>query len=76
MDKSARSKLKFALFGNIYQASKSASIQKLLSILQQRDADVLVEKAYYDFLTKVQQVVFPVSHIFGTMANMMWSIMQ
>ena len=59
MDKSARSKLKFALFGNIYQASKSASIQKLLSILQQRDADVLVEKAYYDFLTKVQQVVFP-----------------
>ena len=64
MDKSARSKLKFALFGNIYQASKSASIQKLLSILQQRDADVLVEKAYHDFLTKVQQVVFPVSHIF------------
>ena len=38
MDKSARSKLKFALFGNNYQASKTSSIQKLLSILTERDA--------------------------------------
>lgn len=46
-------KLKFALFGNIYQAKKSASVQTILSYLSEHKADVYVEKAYYRFLTEV-----------------------
>jgi len=44
-------KLKFALFGNIYQEKKSASIQKLLSYLHEHDADVYIDNSYYQFLT-------------------------
>ncbi len=42
--------LKIALFGNVYQTSKSASIQSLLSALVKHEAEVLVDKEYYDFL--------------------------
>ena len=43
--------LKFAIFGNEYQAKKSTSIQKILSFLSSRNAEVYVEKAFYEFLT-------------------------
>lgn len=43
-------KLKFALFGNIYQTKKSANINKILSYLSGRGADVHIEKSFYDFL--------------------------
>jgi NAD+ kinase len=49
-------KLRFALFGNVYQAKKSASIQKILSFLAERNADVYVEKEFYDFLTRSQHL--------------------
>ncbi len=45
-------KLKFALFGNIYQAKKSASVQKLLSLLAQREAELLIDKDFYDYLCR------------------------
>ena len=44
-------KLKFAIFGNIYQARKSASIQKVLSMLSERKAEVYIDREFYLFLT-------------------------
>jgi len=49
-------KLKFAIFGNIYQTKKSVSIQKILSCLSERKADVMVEKEFYDFLSDTQRI--------------------
>lgn len=43
-------KLKFALFGNIYQTKKSASIQEVLSCLSARGAELSVDMEYYYFL--------------------------
>ena len=56
--------LKFAIFGNEYQAKKSASIEKILDYLQQRDAEVYVENAYYDFLTRDQHLKLNVAGVF------------
>ena len=44
-------KLRFAIFGNIYQAAKSASIPQILSFLAGRQAEILVEKEFYHYLT-------------------------
>ena len=49
-------KLRFAVFGNTYQPKKSVSIQKLLVCLAQRQADVLIEHDFYDFLTNGQRL--------------------
>lgn len=46
------SKLKFALFGNVYQAKKSASIERLLKQLKLYDADLIIDKAFYNYLTQ------------------------
>ena len=48
-------RLRFALFGNVYQTKKSASIQKVLACLSQRGAEVLVDQEYYQFLTEDQK---------------------
>ena len=45
-------KLKFAIFGNIYQAKKSVSIQKVLSFLSERKAEVYIDREFYQFLTQ------------------------
>jgi len=44
-------KLKFVLFGNIYQEKKSASIHKILDCLTAHGAEMWVEKLFYSFLT-------------------------
>ncbi len=44
-------KLRFAIFGNIYQARKSASIQKVLSLLSERKAEVFIDREFYRYLT-------------------------
>ena len=41
------SKLRFALFGNIYQGKKSASIQQVLSRISSHDAELYVDMEYY-----------------------------
>lgn len=56
--------LKFAIFGNEYQAKKSASIERILAYLQRREAEVYVEKAYYDFLTRSQHLNVKVAGVF------------
>ncbi|MCD7721172.1 MAG: NAD kinase [Prevotellaceae bacterium] len=44
-------KLRFALFGNIYQAKKSVSIQKLICLLQEREAEISVDSRFFHYLT-------------------------
>ena len=57
-------RLRFALFGNVYQTKKSASIQKVLACLSQRGADVLVDQEYYQFLTEDQKLDVNAAKIF------------
>ena len=52
----ASRKLKFAIFGNTYQPKKSVSVQKLLACLTQREADVCIEREFYDFMTTGQRL--------------------
>ena len=49
-------KLRFAIFGNIYQPKKSVSIQKILACLSQYEAEVFVEREFYTFITEGQQM--------------------
>ena len=57
-------RLRFALFGNVYQTKKSASIQKVLACLSQRGAEVLVDQEYYQFLTENQKLDVNAAKIF------------
>ena len=41
-----RQHLKFAIFGNEYQAKKSASIEKILSYLEKNEAEVYFESLF------------------------------
>ena len=50
-------KMRFALFGNVYQSKKSASIQKVLSTLSVFGAEVSVDQEYYDFLCNSEHIV-------------------
>lgn len=43
--------LRFALFGNLYQAKKSSSIQQVIRSLESRGAEILVDKAFFHYLT-------------------------
>ena len=64
MEKEGKKKLRFAIFGNVYQAKKSASIQKILSYLSEREADVFMEREFYDFVTKGQHLDVQVTRVF------------
>ena len=56
--------LKFAIFGNEYQAKKSASIEKILDYLAQKGAEIYVENAYYEFLTRSQHIDVKAAGVF------------
>ena len=49
-------KLRFAIFGNIYQPKKSVSIQKILACLAQHEAEAYIERNFYTFITEGQQL--------------------
>lgn len=57
-------KLRFAIFGNVYQPKKSAGIQKILSCLRAREASIFVEREFYDFLTRGHGLKADVDRIF------------
>jgi len=57
-------KLKFALFGNIYQAKKSASLQKVLSTLNEYGAELEVDMEYYYFLKDAEHLEVNASRVF------------
>lgn len=52
----ASRKLKFALFGNIYQSKKSENINRILSFLSGRDAEVSLESSFHDFLVSTGKI--------------------
>ena len=57
-------KLKFALFGNVYQVKKSASIQKVLSMLSEFGAELSIDQEYYEFLKEGQHLDVPAAKVF------------
>lgn len=59
-----RQPLKFAIFGNEYQAKKSTSIEKILDYLVQKGAEIYVENAYYEFLTRSQHIDVKAAGVF------------
>lgn len=55
---------KFVLFGNSYQAKKSAHVLRLLSILEKYQAEVYIHKEFYQFLTKEQKMDIHMAGVF------------
>lgn len=60
----ATRKLKFALFGNIYQTKKSAAIQEVLSCLEAHEAELLIDMEYYYFLKDNRHIDVTPTQIF------------
>lgn len=57
-------KLRFALFGNTFQAKKSSSVQKLLCLLESRGAALYIDATFHHFLSDTLQIaVPPTAHI-------------
>ena len=59
------SKLRFALFGNIYQSKKSASIQEVLSSISRHEAELYVDMEYYYFLKDNQRLDIKATKLFA-----------
>ena len=55
---------KFALFGNTYQAKKSAHVLRLLSVLEKHQAEVYIQKEFYLFLVKDQKMDIRAAGVF------------
>ena len=64
-------KLRFAIFGNLYQPKKSVSIQNLLACLAARQADVYIEREFYNFLTTGRKLPIEGVRVFETKTNYM-----
>lgn len=59
-------KLKFALFGNIFQAKKSAYVQQLLHSLEAHGADIYIDRPFFEYLTHEMKLdVHPTGFIEG-----------
>ena len=56
--------LRFAFFGNEYQAKKSAAIQKIIALLQQHDAEIYIDRPFFEFLTEGQHFEPNVTGVF------------
>lgn len=52
-------KLKFALFGNVYQERKCAAVQKFLSIATERQASLAISENFLQFLRDGMQISLP-----------------
>lgn len=52
-------KLRFALFGNTFQAKKSASVQKLLCLLEENEAVILIDEAFHRYLVEEWKISVP-----------------
>lgn len=57
-------KLRFAVFGNVYQTKKSAGAGRVLSCLYDRDADVYIEEDFYDFLKNGHDITVKPTRLF------------
>ncbi len=56
--------LRFAIFGNEYQAKKSASFLKIWTYLSGHGAEVCIERSFYDFLTISEHLDLHVAGVF------------
>lgn len=56
--------MKFALFGNTYQAKKSAHVIRLLSILKRYKAEIYICREFYQFLTNEQKMDIQAAGVF------------
>ena len=59
-----KKKLRFAIFGNEFQAKKSQAIHKIIAILQQYNAEVIIDKPFYEFITEGHMLEMSVNDIF------------
>ena len=59
--------LKFAIFGNEYQIKKAIPIQKVLSYLSEKQAEVYMDRMFYDFLTQEQRLEMEIAGVFDGM---------
>ena len=57
-------KNRFAIFGNVYQRKKSQAVFKLIAILQRYDAEIYVDRPFYEFITEGQHMDVRVDGIF------------
>ena len=53
-----KGKPKFALFGNTYQASKSASIGKIIDVLRRTSSVIAMEEEFYDYIRSTLKIDF------------------
>lgn len=44
--------LRFALFGNEYQVKKSVAVERTISYLHAHDAEIYIDRPYYEFLQR------------------------
>jgi NAD+ kinase len=56
-------KLKFALFGNVYQERKSAAVQKFFAIASERKAEIAMPEQFHQFLTNNLKIRVPACEI-------------
>lgn len=57
-------KLRFAVFGNIYQTKKSAGAERVLSYLYDRGADVYIEEDFFTFLKSGHDMTMSPTRLF------------
>lgn len=56
-------KLRFAIFGNVYQPRKSDSIRQILSFLSRQNAEIMVEREFYEYLTTTRHIDVHTDHL-------------
>ena len=56
--------MKFAIFGNIYQAKKSSYAGELFKLLTRHDAQICICQEFYNFLTEPLHLVLPPVELF------------
>ncbi len=57
-------KLKFALFGNIYQERKSAAVQKFFAIAEKYEATITMPEQFHSFLKENMKIHVPECELF------------
>ena len=56
--------MRFALFGNTYQAKKSLHAERLFRLLEQHRAELCISREFYDFLTHDVHLNLPTLELF------------
>lgn len=57
--------MRFAIFGNTYQAKKSFHAANLFQLLRKKGAEIYICEEFYRFLTTEQKIDVPSTHLFS-----------